>query len=99
MALVSLTLILSSTWTESRSSGERDGAIYRAMPPLIADNFAEVFDRQGKAGLEELLSHGKGSFPWGPYLFDSFRHAGLGRQVPPQLAGCRQLAELCTETE
>jgi len=99
MALVSLTLILSSTWTESRSSGERDEAIDRAMTPLIADNFAEVFDRQGKAGLEELLSHGKGSFPWEPYLFDSFGHEVLGRQVSPQITEAMQLAELSRKTE
>src|SRR5258707_5296165 len=99
MALVSLTLILSSTWTQSRSSGERDEAIDRAMTPLIADNFAEVFDRQGKAGLEELLSHGKGSFPWEPYLFDSSRHEVLGRQVSPQITEAMHVAELSRKKE
>jgi len=98
MALVSLTLILSSAWTESRSSGERDEAIDRAMTPLIADNFAEVFDHRGKAGLEEMLSRGKGSFPWEPYLFDREGHEALGRQVSPQIIEAVQLTELSRKT-
>jgi len=99
MALVSLTLILSSAWTESRSSSQRDEAIDRAMTPLIAGNFAEVFDRRGKVGFEELLSRGKGSFPWEPYLFDRSGHEVLGRQVSPQITEAVQLAELSKKTE
>ncbi len=99
MALVSLTLILSSAWTESRTSREHDEAMDRAMTPLLADNFAEVYDREGKTGLQELLARGKGSFPWDPFLFDGHGREVLNRSVSPQVAEAMQLALISKKTE
>lgn len=99
MALVSLTLILSSAWSESRTSRERDEAMDRAMTPLIADNFAEVYDREGKPGLQELLAHGQGSFPWQPFLFARDGKEVLGRSVSPQVTEAMQLALMSKQTE
>src|SRR6516164_8083793 len=99
MALVSLTLILSSVWTESRASREHDEAIDRAMTPLLADNFAEVYDRDGKGGLEDLLARGEGSFPWKPFLFDLVGHEVLGRSVSPQAIEAMQLVLASKRTE
>jgi len=99
MALVSLTLILSSVWTESRASREHDEAIDRAMTPLLADNFAEVYDRDGRAGLEDLLARGEGTFPWKPFLFDLVGHEVLGRSVSAQAVQAMQLALASKKTE
>src|SRR5215469_2709450 len=66
MVLVVLTLLISSSYSESRKTRERDEAMDRSMAPLVADNFAEVFDREGRAGFSALLARGKGAFPWTP---------------------------------
>src|SRR6516165_11881673 len=84
MVLVVLTLLISSSYSESRNTRERDEAMDRAMSPLVADNFAEVFDREGPTGFSALLAHGKGAFPWTPYLFDPFGVEALGRPASPQ---------------
>jgi len=99
MALVSLTLILSAVWTESRDTRKRDEAMDRAMTPLLADNFAEVYDLEGKNGLEELLEHGKGSFPWEPYLFSQDGNEVLNRSVSPQAVQAMKLALASKKTE
>ncbi|HUI52932.1 MAG TPA: ATP-binding protein [Terriglobales bacterium] len=99
MALVSLTLILSSVWSASRTSRERDEAIDRAMTPLIADNFADVYDRDGKRGLEELMARGRGTFPWRPFLFDRTGHEVLDRSVSPAVVEAFHRALLSRQTE
>ena len=92
MVLVVLTLLISSSYSESRNTRERDEAMDRSMSPLVADNFAEVFDREGPAGFSALLARGKGAFPWTPYLFDSFGAEALGRSVSPQAGEVFRLA-------
>lgn len=99
MALVSLTLILSSMWSESRSSREHDEAMDRTMTPLVAESFAEVYDRQGKSGFEELVARGRGTFPWHPYLFDRKGHEVLDRAVPSPVVQAMQLALMSQATE
>lgn len=84
MVLVVLTLLISSSFSESRNTRQRDEAMDRAMTPLIADNFADIYDREGPSGFSALLSRGKGVFPWVPYLFDSSGVEALGRSVSPQ---------------
>jgi signal transduction histidine kinase len=84
MALVSTTLILSELFTDSRATQERSDAVDRTMTPLIADNFAEIYDTQGKAGLSAFLSHSEANFPWKPFLFDSHGVEVLGRKVSPE---------------
>jgi len=83
MVLVTLTLFISSSLSQSRVSRERDEAMDRTMTPLIADNFAEVVDREGAPGLSALLTRGKGSFPWTPYVFGLTGAEALGRITSP----------------
>ena len=92
MVLVVLTLLISSSYSESRKTRERDEAMDRSMSPLVADNFAEVFDREGRAGFSALLARGKGAFPWTPYLFDASGAEALGRSVSPQAFEAFRLA-------
>jgi two-component system sensor histidine kinase CpxA len=99
MVLVSLTLILSSAWSQSRTTRERDEAMDRAMTPLMADNFAEVYDKQGKNGLEEFIARGHGTFPWNPFLFDQNGHEVLDRTLSPNAVGAMRLAAVSHGTE
>jgi two-component system, OmpR family, sensor histidine kinase CpxA len=99
MVLVVLTLLISSSYSESRNSRERDEAMDRSMSPLVADNFAEVFDREGPAGFSGLLARGKGAFPWTPYLFDPAGAEALGRSVSPQAREAFRLALGSRNTE
>ena len=71
MVLVTLTLLISSFVGESRSSRERNESMDRTMTPLVADNFAGTFDREGLQSYKALLAHGKEVFPWDVYLFDA----------------------------
>jgi hypothetical protein len=63
MLLVSLTLLISGYISESRSSQVRDEKMDRTMTPLIADNFVEIYDTQGKPGLTAFLEHAMEAFP------------------------------------
>src|SRR3974390_2634750 len=92
MVLVVLTLLISSSYSESRNTRERDEAMDRTMSPLVADNFAEMFDREGTPGFSALLARGKGAFPWMPYLFDPSGAEALGRSVSPMALEAFRLA-------
>jgi len=99
MILITLTLFVSSSLSESRSSRARDEAMDRTMTPLVADNFAEAFDREGKGALEALLARGQGTFPWTPYLFDESGKEVLGRPLAPSGRQAFQLAVLNHEAQ
>jgi two-component system sensor histidine kinase CpxA len=70
MVLATLTLSISSSISQSRSSRDREERMDRTMTPLVADNFAEVFSREGVNGFVAFLERGKEVFPWVVYLFD-----------------------------
>ena len=99
MALVSITLILSELFSDTRSSQARDDAVDRTMTPLIADNFIEIYDTQGKAGLSAFLSRSESSFPWTPYLFDANGNEVSGRKVSPDTRQAYELAPRNGQTE
>lgn len=99
MALVSLTLLLSSAWSQSRTTRERDEAMDRAMTPLMADNFANVYDKEGKNGLEEFIARGRGTFPWYPFLFDRSGQEVLDRKPSSNAVKAMQLASASRGTE
>jgi signal transduction histidine kinase len=99
MVLVSLTLIISSLWSESRESRARDEAMDRTMTPLIADDIAEVYDRAGKQAFAAFLSRGKDSFPWQVYLFDPEGREALDRPASQQMRGLLSLAFISQGTE
>jgi two-component system sensor histidine kinase CpxA len=99
MALVSITLILSELFSDSRASQERDDAVDRTMTPLIADNLVEIYDTQGKAGLAAFISRTESSFPGTPYLFDSRGGEALGRHVSPETQQAYALAPSNGQTE
>jgi signal transduction histidine kinase len=99
MALVSITLILSELFSDTRSSQARDDAVDRTMTPLIADNFIEIYDTQGKAGLSAFLSRSESSFPWTPYLFDANGNEVSGRKVSPETRQAYELAPRNGQTE
>ena len=99
MVLVVLTLLISSSYSESRNTRERDEAMDRTMSPLVADNFAEVFDREGPPGFSALLARGKDAFPWMPYLFDPSGAEALGRSVSPKALEAFRLALASRGTE
>ena len=91
MVLITATLFVSASLSESRMSRERGEAMDRIMTPLVADNFAEVVDRQGIPGFSDLLARGKNTFPWKPYVFDLTGAEVLGRGVPaPGMQAFRQ---------
>jgi signal transduction histidine kinase len=99
MVLATLTLLISSSISESRFSREREETMDRTMTPLVADNFIEIFDRQGVAGFSAFLERGKEAFPWTPYLFDERGTELLGRLAasPIREALERTLASKQTE--
>ena len=99
MLLVSLTLLISGYISESRSSQVRDEKMDRTMTPLIADNFVEIYDTQGKPGLTAFLEHAESGMPWKPFLFDARGEEVLGRIVSPEIRETFQLAMRNKQTE
>ena len=99
MVLVTLTLLISSFISESRSSRERDETMDRTMTPLVADNFVEVFDREGLTGYAALMARGKDAFPWNAYLFDEHGKEVTGKLGLPAVLEAfeRSLASKHTE--
>ena len=83
MVLVTLTLLVSSFVGETRTSRERNETMDRTMTPLVADNFAGTFDREGLQSYQALLAHGKDVFPWDVYLFDAQGSEVSAKSVPP----------------
>jgi len=85
IAVVSATLVASTVLTHSRSAqDERWRQRYGPMVDLWAHREAEVFDHDGRSGLEKYI----GSFVKDPgvygFIFDG-EHEVLGRQVPPRV--------------
>jgi len=99
MVLVTLTLLISSFVSESRSSRARDELMDRTMTPLVADNFAEVFDRDGVAGYTALLERGKGAFPWNVFIFDEQGTELAGKALPPAVREAAERALASKQTE
>lgn len=99
MVLVTLTLLISSFISESRSTSERNAILDRAMTPLVADNFAEVYDREGPKGYSALLERGKAAFPWDPYLFDEQGVELSSQPVPPAIREAFERAMATKQTE
>jgi len=92
MALVSLTLFLSSVVRESHSSRERNEEIDRTMTPMVASHLAELYDKDGKDAFAALIKRSRNSFPWNPYLFDYEGRDVLGRSAGPQAREAFHLA-------
>jgi two-component system sensor histidine kinase CpxA len=85
MVLVTLTLLISSLLGESRNSRQRDELMDRTMTPLVADNFVEMYDREGLKGFSALLARGKEVFPWDIFIFDEHGVERMGRPTPPAI--------------
>jgi len=99
MVLVTLTLLISAFVSESRFSREREETMDRTMTPLVADDFAEVFDREGLKGFSSLLEQGKDVFPWVPFLFDEKGKELLDRTVSPRVREAFDRAIASKQTE
>jgi len=56
-------------------------------------------EKTRKSGFEELLAHGRGTFPWHPFLFDRNGHEVLESKVSPQVTQAMQLAMMSKQTE
>lgn len=99
MVLITISLLISSSFNESQSSRAREEAVDRTMTPFIADNFAEVFDREGKTGFAGFFARGQENFPWTPFLFDELGNEALGRSVAPSARQAFELALKSHQTE
>lgn len=99
MVLVTLMLLISSWISESRSTREREADLDRTMTPLVADNFAEVYDHDGLKGYAALLQRGEEALPWDLYLFDDHGVELAGQPVSPAVREAldRALASMQTE--
>jgi signal transduction histidine kinase len=83
MVLITLTLFVSSTISQKRNARAREDAMDLNMTPLLADTLAEMYDRQGSAGMSSLVAH-VGAFPFTPFLFKTDGTESLNRTLAPR---------------